>query len=70
MRTGKQGLVKLEALVVPDGSVGAIRILRSLDLNLDQAAVAAVRQWHFDPGLRNGDPVAVLVEVEMSFTLK
>jgi TonB family protein len=70
MRTGKQGLVKLEALVAPDGSVGAIRILRSLDLDLDQAAVAAVRQWHFAPGLRNGDPVAVLVEVEMSFTLK
>ena len=70
MRTRTQGLVRLEAIVLPDGSVGAIRILESLDLDLDQAAVAALRQWLFAPGLRNGDPVAVLVEVEMSFTLK
>jgi TonB family protein len=70
MRTRTQGLVKLEGVVLPDGSMGALTILKSLDLDLDQAAVAAVRQWLFAPGLRNGEAVPVLVGVEMSFTLK
>ena len=70
MRTLTQGLVKLETIVLADGSVGPINIVKSLDLDLDQAAVAALRQWHFAPGLLNGDPVAVMVAVEMSFTLK
>ena len=70
MRTRTQGLVKLEGVVLPDGSMGALTILKSLDLDLDQAAVAAVRQWLFAPGLRNGEAVPVRVGVEMSFTLK
>jgi TonB family protein len=70
MRTRTQGLVKLEGIVLPDGSMGALTVLKSLDLDLDQAAVAAVRQWLFAPGLRNGEAVPVLVQVEMSFTLK
>ena len=37
---------------------------------LERQAVEAVRRWRFTPGTRNGAPLPVLVEVEMTFTLK
>jgi TonB family protein len=70
MRVLKQGLVTLEAVVLPDGTVGAIRGIKSLDLDLDQAAVAALRRWQFYPAIRNGEPVPNLIVVELSFKLK
>ena len=67
-----QGVVELEAVVLEDGTVGDVRITKSLDktYGLDDAAVAALRQWQFRPGQKDGKAVKVLVEVEMSFTLK
>ena len=53
-----------------DGSVSNVRVVRPLDAELDEAAVAAVRQWQFKPGLRDGEPVRVAVEAEMSFALQ
>jgi TonB family protein len=72
MRAKIQGLVELEAVVLPDGSVGEVRVVRSLDavFGLDQEAIKAVRQWRFVPGTRLGQPVAVLVGVELTFTLR
>jgi TonB family protein len=37
---------------------------------LDDEAVKAMKQWSFNPGKKDGKAVPVLVEVEMSFTLK
>lgn len=67
-----QGVVQLEGVVLEDGTVGDIRVTKSLDqtYGLDQAAVAALKQWEFKPGQKDGKPVKVLVAVEMSFTLK
>jgi periplasmic protein TonB len=72
MRARLQGLVKMEAIVLPDGSVGDVRVIRSLDqqFGLDKEAVKTVKQWRFRPGLRFGQPVPVLIEIEMSFTLR
>jgi len=70
MEQKKEGVVELEAVVMPDGSVGRVRVTKSLDLDLDQAAVAAVRRWKFGPGRLHGQPVAVIVNVELTFTLK
>jgi protein TonB len=72
MRAKVQGVVELEAVVLPDGSVGDVRVVRSLDpvFGLDQEAIRAVRQWRFVPGTRLGQPVAVLVGVELTFTLR
>jgi TonB family protein len=57
---------------MPDGSVGQVRITRSLDdrFGLDQEAIATVKQWRFEPGRRLGVAVPVLVEIEMQFTLR
>lgn len=72
MRAKIQGTVWLEAVVMPDGSVGNVQITRSLDptFGLDQEAIRTVKRWRFIPGTRQGQPVAVLVEIEMTFTLR
>jgi TonB family protein len=66
------GTVVLELVVRADGTVGDVRVLRSLDqtYGLDEQAVRAVKEWRFAPGTRDGKPVPVIVEVEMTFTLK
>jgi protein TonB len=72
MRARIQGLVKLEAIVMPDGTVGDVRVVHSLDqqFGLDKEAVRTLRQWRFKPGMRLGQPVPVLILVEISFTLR
>ena len=72
MRAKVQGTVWLEAVVMPDGSVGNVQITRSLDptFGLDQEAIRTVKKWRFIPGTRQGQPVPVLVEIEMTFTLR
>lgn len=72
MRARIQGLVKLEAIVMPDGSVGDVRVVHSLDqqFGLDKEAIKTLRQWRFKPGARLGQPVPVLILVEISFTLR
>ena len=72
MRQKIQGVVMVEAVVMPDGGVGQVTVVRSLDptFGLDQEAVKAVRRWRFRPGTRFGQPVPVLVEIELTFTLR
>ena len=72
MRAKIQGVVVMEAVVMPDGSVGNVKITRSLDpqFGLDQEAIKTVKKWRFAPGTRFGQPVPVLVEIEMTFTLR
>ena len=72
MRAKIQGTVWLEVVVLPDGTVGDIRITKSLDpvFGLDQQAMDAARQWRFAPGTRFGEPVPVLVGLELYFNLR
>jgi TonB family protein len=59
-------------VVQPDGRVGDIRVLRSLDqsFGLDTKAIEAARKWEFYPGTRLGKPVPVLVHIELVFNLR
>jgi protein TonB len=72
MRAKIQGTVLLECVVATDGTVGNIKVVRSLDstFGLDQEAIKAARQWKFIPGTKQGTPVAVLVTIEIQFTLR
>jgi protein TonB len=72
MRAKIQGVVWLEAVVMENGSVGQVRVTRSLDptFGLDLEAERTVKKWLFRPGTRLGQPVPVLIEIEMSFTLR
>jgi periplasmic protein TonB len=69
---GIQGLVGLDVVVLEDGSVGDVKVTKSLDTvhGLDEEAVKAIKQWVFDPGKKDGKAVPVRVSVEMTFTLK
>jgi protein TonB len=62
------GVVIIEVVIAEDGRVRDARILRSIPL-LDQAALDAVEQWRFTPTLLNGQPVAIVMTVTVSFTL-
>jgi len=66
---GAQGVVIIEAVIAPSGTVTAARILRSIP-PLDQAALDAVNQWIFTPTLLNGTPVPVVMTVTVNFTLR
>jgi TonB family protein len=72
MRAKVQGSVWLECIVMPDGSVGDVRVTRSLDpiFGLDQEAIKAAKQWRFSPGIRQGEPVPVIITIELTFTLR
>jgi periplasmic protein TonB len=72
MRAKVQGVVRLEGVVLPDGTVGDVRVLRSLDavFGLDDEAMKAAKQFRFAPGTRFGQPVAVIVSFEIEFTLR
>ena len=72
MRAKVQGTVLIEAVVLPDGTVGQVQVVRSLDtvFGLDQEAIKAAKQWRFAPGTRMGQPVPVLVTIELTFTLR
>jgi protein TonB len=69
---GIQGAVELDVVVLEDGSVGDVKVTKSLDTvhGLDDEAVKAMKQWVFEPGKKDGKAVPVRVNVEMTFTLK
>jgi protein TonB len=58
--------------VLESGGVGDVTVTESLDpvYGLDDAAVTAAKQWRFEPATKDGKPVTVAVDVEMTFTLK
>ncbi len=64
-----QGVVVLWLIVDSNGKPRDVRVARSLGMGLDQKAIEAVRQWRFDPAKKDGTPVAVQINVEVSFHL-
>jgi TonB family protein len=71
LREKIQGRVMVEMVVKTDGTVGDVRIVQSLDAvyGLDDEAIKAARQWRFSPAMRNGQPVPVVVAMELTFTI-
>lgn len=70
MRAGVQGTVEMEVVIGIDGNVSDARVFGPLDPELDEQALKAVKEWKFVPGTVNGTPAAVLVNIEMTFTLR
>ncbi|HSF18322.1 MAG TPA: TonB family protein [Vicinamibacteria bacterium] len=66
---GIEGRVVLKVIVRKDGTVGPIRIHQSLEPGLDAAAVEAVRTWSFEPARIDDEPINVLIDVEIDFTI-
>jgi TonB family protein len=72
MKQRIQGSVFMRVVVRESGGVGDVQVTQSLDAEygLDQEAIKAAKQWIFNPGMKDGKPVAVEVTVQMTFTLK
>ena len=72
MRARIQGEVWLDVVVLPDGTVGEVKVTKSLDalFGLDDEAVKCAKKWRFVAGSRFGEPVAVLVEMAITFSLR
>jgi protein TonB len=68
-RAKYQGSVLLWLVVAPNGRPRNIRVQRSLGMGLNEKAMNAVSQWRFQPATLNGQPVAVQINVEVSFRL-
>jgi TonB family protein len=63
-----QGVVILDATIAEDGSVSDVEVLKSIP-QLDLAAIAAVKQWRFEPTLLNGVAVPVKITTTVNFSL-
>lgn len=63
------GIVILECTISPAGKVADVRVLRGIPM-LNDAAVAAVRQWVYTPTLLDGVPIPVIMTVTLSFSVK
>jgi TonB family protein len=64
-----QGTVILWVIVGSDGRVHDVKVQRSLGMGLDEKAMEAVKTWRFEPSRKDGQPVAVQVNVEVNFRL-
>jgi len=72
MRARLQGAVLVECVVQINGACTDARVLRSLDpvFGLDQEAIKAAGEWRFLPGTRLGQPVPVIVTIELDFVIR
>ena len=64
-----QGTVLVSMVIDASGAPTDMQIARPLGMGLDEKAIAAISTWKFDPALKNGEPVAVAIMVEVSFRL-
>jgi TonB family protein len=67
LEAGLEGTVVLSVEVGADGAARLSRVLRRLGMGLDDKAVEAVQLWKFEPGTRDGKPVAVTATIEINF---
>lgn len=57
-RLGEQGRVLFDVYILPDGTVGEIRLKYSSGYSrLDDAALDAVRRWRYVPARRGNEPI-------------
>jgi len=64
-----QGVCTLGMIVGTDGRPTNIRVLGSLGMGLDEKAIEAVKNWKFEPAMKDGHPVRVEIAVEVDFHL-
>lgn len=72
MRARAQGAIRVQCVVQTNGVCADIRVLRSFNpsFGLDQEAIKAAAEWRFRPGMRRGQPVPVLVTMEIEFAVR
>ena len=71
-QTGLEGMVVVRILVMKDGTVKDVIVVRPSGTNVgfEEAAVAACKQWIFKPAIQNQKPVSVWVNYPIKFSIK
>ncbi len=64
-----QGAVRLQAMISKDGKVAELELI-SGDPLLVPSATEAVKQWVYKPTLLNGQPVEVITQIDVNYTLR
>ena len=64
-----QGAVEIETTISKDGIPVELRVIASPSDDLSEASLEAVRQWRYRPTLLNGEPVAIVTDVLVNYTL-
>lgn len=65
----REGNVMLWAVIDEKGLPRTIKVVQCLGAGLDEAAVEAVSHWRFAPATKDGQPVAVQLNIEVTFHL-
>ena len=63
-----QGTVKFTAVIGRDGTIQNLTLMSGHPL-LVGAATEAVKRWKYKPTLLNGEPVEVVTQIDVNFTL-
>jgi len=66
---GLQGSVIVNCEIGPDGKVKDVSVEKGEDQSLNDSAVAAVRQWEFEPPIIDGEPATVRATFTLIFRL-
>ena len=65
-----EGTVIMKAVISKDGSILSLeQVNKQIDPRLAESAMEAVKQWMYKPTLLNGEPIEVITEIEVNFTL-
>lgn len=64
-----QGVVRLEAVISKDGTIQDLKVISGHPL-LVKSAMETVQKWRYQPTLLNGEPVEVVTEIDVNFTLQ
>lgn len=65
-----QGKCVVWLIVGADGVPHDLKVTRALGMGLDEQAIIAIEKWKFEPGQKDGHPVAVTMNVEVNFKLR
>ena len=66
---GARGIIIIATVITTEGRVCAARVVKiapELGIEMEQAALAAVKQWRFEPATRNGAPISVVYHLALS----
>ena len=68
-KSKEQGDVVLWLIVTKEGATRNIKVAQSLSPDLDKQAVDAVSTWKFQPAMKDGQQIAVQINVKLQFRL-
>lgn len=69
-KDGVEGLVYVKIFITTEGKVSKAEVIKSVRADLDSSAVAAARQWTFQPAKVKGKPIAVWITLPIRYKLE